>query len=220
MNVYIWKEYNREPWANTLLYLPLNSTDTYTNKSSSWISTTNSWVSFGTYQWVDCWYFAWGEQYIQSWAYSLTDFTVAVWIYPDFSTGAKYIFTKSWALKFHNWAVLTTNSMAQLWVAVSSTSISIIRQVNNIQLSKWALYVGTKSWGTYKLYIFNWDTPVVISSSQYDATSSSWNMYIWKATTSWYSWQWWMSKFIEESVAWSEQDIIDYYNWTKSTYWL
>ena len=42
------------PNENTVLYLPLDSTNTYQDKSLTPHTTSNNWTQFGTYWWVDC----------------------------------------------------------------------------------------------------------------------------------------------------------------------
>lgn len=215
-----WGGWGWQPGANTLLYLPLNSTDTYTDQSWNNISTTNTNVTFWTYQGVDCWQFNQAHIQVNTMFAQPIDQTILCWCYNtwvedsgrdgkiyDARDGSNYIilnYNVEWGRGYSG--VYNGNSFSNNWnyqnqwilVALVCTSNSLTRYVKN---------------GTYDL-----NQSITISKSQFTPTYINvWN--------EWDNWVWryfigWLSELIVESKARTAQEIADYYNSTKANYWI
>lgn len=205
------------PWSNTLLYLPL-TTDA-SNKASSWITTTNNWVTFTRVWAINCAYFNWTSNYIKSSNYSFQNWTTVAWIYvTPWDEQFYYLYNKAWSLAWHD-SFYSKNSLSiSYWHAASATSMSAMRW--RCDTWKWVLYVWKKSWSNYTAMVYNSDTPTYITGGnpKYDATSSSWAMYIWCTEFVDTFWKWYISEFIEETKVRTDEEITSYFNSTKWDY--
>ena len=219
-NAYIGEyEYDYEPNANTLLYLPF--TEDTQNKASSWITTTNSWVTITTFGWVDCASFNWSSTYLSTSSFSIWDNTTIIWVYnnrPESDTDAQYLFKQN--NTFYCWFIgylLSTNkNWTRYWVRTSDwyAAMGCAGWIN-----KWIMYAWVKDGTKYTVYAFDWTTENKNETTNATDTGT-WITYIWKPTWSSYYFNWYMSRFIVENKAWSEQEILEYGNSTKSKYWL
>lgn len=209
-----------QPWANTLLYMPLNSTDTYTDKSWNSRTTTNTNVSFWTYQWVNCWYFNWTSAHIQITPFTFSsELSLLIWLYPVWYTSwydgkifdarrSSYAFTSRYGL----FGETTWISWYINWTQTFVTDVS----------NKRVLFAMTSENGsqTYQVLWDNIDTTTTSSLSFSSFTPlkiNLWNEYD-NGAPRYY--EWWMSECILESKIRTAQEISDYYNLTKWKYWL
>jgi len=227
MNVYIWTSgelknaYIGEvwtPWSNTLLYLPLES-DTNDYSQNSYTITQNWAVT----KWDIWYYFNWGYLVTSSFTWPTTYTTMSIWVKPNWTSSLfQAIFSKYyWSLDFpyittnmyipentSNWSFQVTNS-SKIVVAADS-SLSIWNWQNIIWVYDWS-----------KVYFYkNW----VLASS----ASQSWNIYsnntqlsignfLWNLNQPYYGY---ISEAIFESKARTAQEVLNYYNSTKSNYGL
>ena len=229
MNVYVWTNTMKNayigeykgfvPWSNTLLYLPLESD--IIDYSWKGVTVTNNGVSIDNNQaniWV--WYFNW------NWYLSIPKESNILW----------NIFTISWYGKVSGRptysAIFSTVNSSYWWLTVQYewTHLFASTATNNWDLiavgnvftknNVWENYVLVRNitnWELYKNWVKVWS-----------ATSWNWNIVQnWNAShigRNWASSQanitWYLSNFIIESTAWSAEEISDYYNQTKSNYWL
>ena len=91
--------------------------------------------------------------------------------------------------------------------------------ISNPRNSDWHNLVITADWTTYKVY----DKWVLIkseSNSNAVQNYSELQLWWWWNYTSWRSANGYIKDYIVENYAWSEEEITNYYNSTKSTYWL
>ena len=214
-NIQVWPAW-WTPWANTLLYLPLNSTDTYTDKSWNNRGTTNYSVAFWTYQWVNCAYF--NNAHIQVTPFQIpTWLTFLVWFYRtwfntndwkifDARTSPQYIFTINWESWYYTYGYCG-NTIISSWTLVEN---------------KWCLYCMTSTWSsaTLKLLWNNINTTNTSSVSVSAGTPSYiniWNEYNNGANR---YFLWYLSNLILENRVWTSDEITAYYNQTKWNYWL
>jgi len=204
-----------QPWTNTLLYLPLNSTDTYTDQSGNSRSTTNTSVTFWTYQWVDCWYFNGSSAHIQVTPFSLSwTLTFCVWLYNIYS-GANYdckiLDARQW------WNLYINFYAASWWYAIWDWPIS-----NNYTKNQWILFVSTVQNWDRKLYLkWNWlDQNYTWTASFSSFTPTTMNIWNEHDNVASRFFAWWMSNLILENKIWTAQEISDYYNLTKANYWI
>ena len=209
-----------KPWANTLAYYKfdwnLNDSSTnwhnlslYTGSAAYW---TASWwwtyVHFNQNTWANYWTLSW---FNYDWNH-----TISLWLNPQTNFGT------SW-----------NNCLFELR---ESSSYAFVRFCANVAVSYWfspaftqALSVWiwynmiyTRSWNSAKMYINwtlvnSWTAPITWRTNQTirfrlnqigDTNSSSY------ANNAYYS------DVIFESKEWSAQEVSDYYNQTKSNYWL
>lgn len=231
MWVYIYTaEQEWQPWVNTLAYYPLESN----GNDFSWNNnnlTTFNWITFGTLS-------SWKEYAIfngsSSWnsviaktnsiSFSNSAYTASLWIKPEnnwwsypnqyhlFNIGTwqvNFRLITSWYGKYTPATYYNSNQ----WIIYQS-SISPIVDWN------WHHFVVTANLTSISLYIDN----VLIWTQSGSITSYSWNwvitLWVNPDDTTYYGYKWWMSDVIFEKAIWSEQDRTDYYNLTKSNYWL
>ena len=199
------------PWANTVAYYPIE-----TNVNDySWNSKnmTNNGVAFGTYAWVQCWYFDNNSYASRSWSLFTWNptFTVSIWM--------NNISRNWWEVPWSFGSNLSTNSFLY-WIS-DSRKLNIWWYSNDrdtwytINTNTWynVIFAYNPSW--WDVYV-NW-------SKVYTWT---WSPTIWNNTTrisgdqwNWQNWYWYLSKLIFEDRKWTATDVTNYYNATKSTYW-
>lgn len=222
--VYVWTTKVRpawwQPWANTLLYLPLNSTDTYLDKSWNSISTTNNWVTFWTYQWVDCGSFNGSSNRIDCGNITFTNTTtILAWVYRN---------PKSWSQfnRIIDFRSSDTN-VYQYWYSTNSWYIWYYQRSLDILKHNWYTY--TSQWVLTWITVWWWTVHRFIKGNNIDVDNSySWSN-AWFTTTVakvWANinnneyWSWGISELIMEKKTWTMDEIAWYYNQTKSKYWI
>lgn len=219
--IYVWEDVEEwQPWDNTVAYWQFTSDTELTDGSWNWYTLSyGSTPSFWVNAWVDCikpasssWYLyrntmAW----MPKWA---SERTISLWVYTVSSwSNAIYLFSYwSWSSSAGN-AQISINMYNLTLRAFYSSSWYLSKWW--MELGKWYNIVITYDWTTYKLYV-NW----VMSDSIWvalntTAVSSSYQMRLFYTSSAWY-----WSDTIIESVAWSDSDVVEYYNQTKSKYWL
>lgn len=219
-NAYIG-EY-RVPWANTIAYYPLTSTTTTSDMSWNNKNLTNyNNVSFWTYQWVSCASFNGSSQYLGLWAkFTLWNtYTVLSWYWHTASNvGMVYcqwasssLYPAFWAWRaYGSWTKIVMHSGSwwnNTWIVSDNSS-------NNW---KWVLWVFVFNNGTARIYENNTQTV----SGSLSAPWTWWeDFYIWMRRQ-WYNYfSGLISNLIIENKSRTAQEISDYYNLTKSKYWL
>lgn len=209
-----------QPWANTLLYLPLNSTYTNTDQSGKQVSTTNYNVTFWTYQWVDCWTFG------NDTRIAVTPFNI-----PNNVTFAcrcynTWVYQYEWNIfdaRVQGWAQYRNAfwiSSEYYWYYLAITWNCVDTTWDFYKQNQWVLFVSTCENWEQKIYLkgnnvdyyysdtlsFSWLTPDQISIGQ------EWN------NAHQRHFVWWLSNLILEDKIWTAQEISDYYDQTKADY--
>ena len=194
------------PWANTVAYRPLTSSSTVNDLSWNSHTLTNSWsVTFGTYKWVDCAYFN-GNQLTQSFSWSWSIITVSAWWYYEniISASTSNVELLRYWSNFWPWIDRSTNKInCSPW-----TSTNTIPSKN----TSWALLTYTYD-GSWHLKLYMNTTEIWTNNS---ASPWIWANLILCNT----NFKWWLSNVIMEKSCWTSAEISDYYNLTKSNYWL
>ena len=216
-NAYIG-EIQREPWASTIAYFPLetNWTDTVW-----WYSIWQS-GSFTTYGWVKCLYL---NSQRCSWASSFhafsssEDFTINCWVFNSWG-GSYHIYCiwDGWASYFSFIDFYYSGSDRNLqyqspwiypWTFGNSTATS----------ARWHNVAAVRSSWTVKWYIDGVEYSIWVDTSSISSSNSRlslWGLY-WNNNN---KLVWYLSKFIVDWVAWSSTEISRYYNQTKWNYWI
>lgn len=204
-NAYIGEYIPRQPWANTVAYYPLTSITTVNDKSGNNRNLTNyNGVAFGTYAGVDCAAFAWNKMILYN-----SDFP-AIW-YGDCTISC--------------WMYTTSNNqqiVLSYWNADTTGLVIIIRNwyidpnLAPVTLNAWhhIAYV-VESW-YLKMYVDG----VLVYNNPYNVNIGK-SLWIWRKTyMDDMNYLWYINEVIIESIARTAQEIQDYYNNTKSSYWL
>lgn len=222
---YFW----RKPWENTLFYMPLN----WDLLEKSWNQ--NNWTrvwtwEFRTLPWSDKKYaFIKPSSAISIlqypiWTWNPNDFTFVCWWLPNTSSWYLcwfYMWTDTtWKrncliLNYHGW-ISYYQHMNDLYSynAILSSNLATPQ-------SAWQrcliIYTYEKSSQRQTLYINNVQTWTTTSYSL-----NTWNTfkYIWRSLSDTSSSNYWLSEVIFESWIWTQQQREDYFNKTKSKYWI
>lgn len=217
-NAYIGEVWT--PWSNTIAYYPLTSSTTTTDQKWTY-NLTNAWnVVFWTYQWVSCAYFNWtttSQLYNTSLSFAARPTqTVLVWMYISWTSTSVYqtiyhtwITSKTGKLGswFKYWTWLCIGSWYWWYESIKSWNIN----------GSWHLLVNVTNWTSSTQYL-DWALYQSLTNSLSD--TQTW-LYIWWAQqSSSERLSWYESEFIVESKVRTAQEILDYYNKTKSNYWL
>lgn len=216
-NIYIG-EYGWKPWVNTVAYYPL--TDNFNDESWNWYNLTNSWWSITTYGWVKCAYYS-GSTSVYS-----QNTSVPVWATRTINCRCYLPASESVDIP-----VVWTGSWVSYWYRVLalwywSNGVPSLSDYDVLWVSWW----GSKIWQWVNLvWIINWwdmslyaNWVLVASQSRGSAQQNSTVIKIaWRYGWGWSQYfKWYVNEVIVESKARTAQEISDYYNQTKSNYWL
>ena len=216
------------PWANTIAYYPLTITSTVNDMKGSWTAynlTNNGYVSFWTYDWVDCAFFnRTTSQSWSNWLLRTTDSiiqstcTISLWMkkgsnslmlhYPRIiwtptDNQLLNIRRDSYYSQWQDWSIISSFSRDDVLADSSEVWRNVIILINNWTIS---YYVNNELKYTYSgsVTINNWIT----------LWSPQWR------TQTWDTYYWYLSEVIIENKIRSDQERSSYYNNTKSNYWL
>ena len=215
---------------DTLLYLPLNTTDTYTDKSWHNVMFVNSWTTFWTYQWVNCAYFNWN-----SYIYSSNEFTIpetwtaCVRCYVQSTNGTMAIYwsTDTRSAVNQTFYVRTSSNQISYNFFVTTTGSSAVSVWIGSFVWKWIMICRAWDWNRLDCYAYNNWTKYTwykepTSSQGYISKNETVNLTLWiEPYTSWgyNNFNWYMSEFWIKKTKMTSAEIDSYYNSTKSKYW-
>ena len=227
----IYKKIWRDWWSpneHTMAYYPLNSsTTTYDVKTSGTLyNLTNYWISFWTYQWVDCAQFSPNTSssytriwlYNNSWAQIINNswFTWACWLYHYWFVRDNPRLCDSYAWN-PSWILLKTSA---------GTIVAWTPSENNwYPFDSWAWHLRSMTWSFsqwhFKLYK---DWELVKDWTWTPCTIWTWLDIWWTSSAStvryWSDqYNWLMSERLLEDIIWNDYKEKDYYYQTKSRYW-
>lgn len=204
---------DRVPDSNIMLYLPLE--DDIAEKT--WRSSiTNYWVTLTTLNWIKCWYLNWSSR-IESnlHQYNNINHTLGVWV--NLTSWEWWVISANpcW---IYNWDTLSVASDS--W-----TTASYISWVS------WATWSIKKTWLNFKNswhhIMFSWGVLYVDWQSVWSGSGSyAWNQIytIWGHTTnsscSRAFMKWYIREVLIGKTARTAQEVLKYYNYTKSKLWL
>ena len=208
-----WRHVN----ANTLLYLPFDTTNTKNDMSNNH-RTTTQWgsVVYGTYQGVNCWNFE-GQWYVQ----------VATWNIPSQYTiivranNTQWYY--SWDWKMIDFRISWWNETI-IWFSTNWRWSSKLWQFNNSTQNKWFMFALKCNWwsGTCRM-LWQWVDLTIswswLINNQTPAAFNFWNEYNNASWTPRY-FKGLISQAIMEQWLRTDADIIKHYNKLKNKYWI
>ena len=217
------------PWVNTVAYYPLTSASTINDMSGNGQDFNNFNVSFWTQFGVDCAYVSWvpdsvhtvskylygNISWLPTWNGSRT---FSFWLYNDnanTSTNCDDMYIFQWVANTNRMVFITCWWIDNPWYLFISqwwwewTFGSPIRQ-------QWCYNVITYNGSQFEWYVnwtsrWTWSHNINTGSNKISIFGATENQY-------WNGFNWAMSRLILENTAWSAQDVLDYYNSTKSLY--
>lgn len=209
-------EWKWKPWSNTIAYYKLE-TDT---KDYSWNNRdlTNSWVTFVSSIWwatIPVWYFNWSSRAYINWATQLnTWYTISLW--QKWNTGA-FIFDLRNNNEYWQWVMMIHESWYfKLRQQKASNAEEEYSRTDDNNRNHWVLTWTGSVWTIY----FNW-TQVKQATINNSINTSNSNLSLWsRYSGNTNNWTWYISNFIVESSVWSAQEVLNYYNKSKSKYWI
>lgn len=218
---HVWPESGGwQPSSDTLAYYPLTSVSTINDQSWNNKNLTKWTVTFWNYKWVDCAYFSWSSSWLrcQSFYSNKRAQTISAWFY--------------WIANWHTWnwnydeiLIWWNNS----WIYVDRYGSPYNRLVpqystgrkNLTSDSWWNHIVMTYDWNTTWNAFFNWQSLWQLTNMSIPEWT---NLSIWtnqsQFNNEYKKWIWWISQVIIEWKVWADTEILNYYNQTKSNYWL
>jgi hypothetical protein len=202
------------PWSNTLLYLPM--TDDLLDHSWKSVTVTNNGVSISSWTWYfnGSWYLSIPTADNILWNVFTISWYWKVSARPTYSAIFATRNSTSWWLTVqYEWTHLFASTATNNWDLIA---VGNIFTKNNV----WENYVLVRkvtNWELYKNWVKVW-------------TATSWNWNIIQSWSASFIWRngadsatnitWYIGQFIIENRAWTAQEVSDYYNQTKSNYWL
>lgn len=221
----------RVPWTNTVAYYPFTSTST--NIDQSWNGhtlTTFTWITFETIaSWLSVARFSWSSSWnsckVQSWDFTMNNrWTLSIWANPEHNGWGypdKYILFRAsknpnveptiWMHTARSGVYTARNRWNWVWVEYYSTVLPIVDW-------NWHHFLVTASWTSLSLYIdwiFVWDNTTTVPSM-----TDTGRIFIGSNDDNYYWYKWLLSEAIFEDRVRAIQEVVDYYNNSKSNYWL
>ena len=229
--IYIWQTQVRpsgwwwHPWANTVAYYPLDSTNTVNDLSwnNYTLTTSHTNPTFWTYQWVDCASFNGSNTELKTvsvnpWTY-WSSFTVSCWVYGtatwDRVPICNVYYNSTWLnrqIRAHSsWSSIfefngTSWTNTSFWISANAQAwhnLLFTANGNNITTYVDGAQVAT---GTNTKWNNNWTFTIWCGWDEADG-------YFW-----WFNW--WLSNVIVENKVWTVDEVSEYYNQTKANYWI
>ena len=230
MWVYIWND-TWLPWSNTVAYYPLEKDGndySWNWHNLTWNSAPTYTTSWGTKQVANLWGNKIGV--IANLSGTYTNYTFNVWCKPTNTNTWQEIFDNSVYSENTNNVYFSFNSSESSYVDFfyqyrpngwSNTYQKVYWPTNRAANNRYNVVVtSTASW--IKIYV-NW-TQVASNSTTWTMVLVSWSNSI---GARYNSWQWnvnyfsgYLSEFIMEDKTWTAEEISNYYNTTKSQYWI
>lgn len=196
-NIYIWEYVEpRTPWVNTVAYYKLESD---VNDTMGTYNLTNSWITFGSLWGVVCANFNGSSSYA-SWnfySFGTNELTCSAWGYPNSNIQGV------WYCLGNSTLVLSSINWFVDWTSAPTPA------------NQWTNIVFTIGWGKLKIYS-NW----VLYLDTNFSNNVNWTLRLWRNQNAVAPLNWGLSEIIFEKVAWTAQEVTDYYNLTKWDYWL
>ena len=206
----------RNPWANTIAYYPLEND--VNDHSWNWYNLTPTNITYTTLSsWLKVATFNWSSSKATTSSFSTYswNFTTSMWFYWNNITSQLAVMRCN-AASDSSWKIRDIHIGAPNRIRAIMNWGSVETGTNAFTNNTWHHMVVTKEWSTWKLYINN-----SLKSTATVSYNTNTNMALWyRQFGNDRYWKWYISKFILENKVRTSQEISDYYNLTKSKYWL
>lgn len=205
------------PWENTLLYMPFS--EDILDHSWNNVTFTTYWTAPVIQDWVSVWDWT-GFLYTSPLTPASHVFTAQCWVNIAITTGVWWLSDDSHS-PYKWWNSKPSNNKWRIEIPETSTSVYSTTTLSEM-LDNW--YLVTLVWNNNYAYLYiNWELEI---SSAGGFTSWTYAFSIGKnifknddiAISSIFQWK--MSELIFEDKAWTSQEISNYFNSTKSLYWI
>lgn len=214
---YTWWWWGWQPWANTIVYFPL---DTDLNDYSwNYTLTANNLATINTVDGVSCLDCSANRSFanctistLPQWTQARTNmFRVrwnALWQYPAYAYWTSQ-HSKADVLWHNNASSPASPSWSQYWWSMETNE--------TITTGQWYHIAITIDGSTEQKIYQNW----VLKNTKHLTVNTNWTtLYLWHCTWDGTYINWYLSKFIIEDRIRTAQEIEDYYNQTKANYWI
>ena len=196
------------PWANTLFYIPFKSDSL--DHSGNWVTTSGG----GTITYLNPWASLTNKMTV-NYTQNPSSFTVSVWCKTPNTSWEKTIIQQAYIVPYSfNWwdLIFKDNGIRVEFLKYPEAQVRQ-QAVSSVWVTNWHLVtLVVDNWTTWYLYI---DGKLRISHSVSGYSPYQIAFELGKASTTTY-----LSEVILENKTWTAQEISDYYNQTKSNYWL
>ena len=144
-----------QPWVNTLAYYPLDSINTVNDLSWNNHTLTNNWITFWTYNWVDCAYNAGSNYMTCDLGSKISDgsYTLNVWAYKNWGVREIYV------MMFWVWTTYSATCMQRgsSWIINYACWFDDISTISTYPTWAWTNIVFTYNKDTRAKHIYvNW----------------------------------------------------------------
>ena len=215
----ITTDFWRKPWVNTMWYRTLvwNANDSSWN-NRNWTAT---WVSFWTYDWVDCAYFSWSysSQIRIPWMWSFSALTMVIWAKTTYSLPAvSVLFMLSPSSNNKNFAIQWNSSKFILSRRNWSSAYDINDWTANDGVRHCIIATYDSSWADlYVDWVHIWHD----SRSSQVQSDTNYSSIWWHASnsSSQFTYRWYLSTAIVENKKRTEAEWLAYYNKVKTQFW-
>lgn len=242
-NAYIGEYWEYKPTSNTIAYRPLTSITTNTNQKSGWTDLSTSWaVSYWVNHWVDCVTIS-DNSYLYgniSWlSWWVDNRTYSLWIYNENLTppsNASEIYIWQWSNTSNNRCIYVLSWKDFWWWTAwdvyrlcywSSRTYNLSNAILRWQWHHLVMTIYNYNYNWLISIFVNWTKILnnynLASSYSYDLNATNYLWLWWLAIsspTNYLAFLWCFSDVILENWVRADADVLDYYNKTKSKYWI
>ncbi len=219
----VYKSFNQwwQPWANTILYYSFNNWNLNddSGNGNNW-----TWVN-GTWSFIDVSSGNKAADMDNTYAISIPvkvptwDFTYSIYMYMEWNVNKTYQ-ALLWVATWNSNAIhyqYSTDAWAWLWILVSLFEAQSYATWSLLSTQVWHHICLTRSWDDWAIYI-DWVSARTFTKAWTPSQTDTW--YVWKAYTDNRYFDGYLDEVILEDKARTAQEVADYYNITKSNYWL
>lgn len=203
----------REPWSNTLLYMPLDSDLRDLSSYNRTASITNGTISYHTVWGVECAHPTFtGRINIPMTDFNNLAYTESIWVYAIWNTTWKYIFGN----KNSSWSYIDVTFVTDNSGGNKRANYFGGDHISNTVYTtwEWKLITVTRSWSTVKMY----QNGVQFYTYSYSNAYAFASIDLFSRSDYGQQRPWYAADFIVEKVCWTDDEVLNYYNSTKDKY--
>lgn len=218
--VYIWTITPEawEPWSNTMSYFPFNSQYQFSDTTWNFTPSATSNISITTLNWIECAYnsningYATFSKNFSTWGNA---HTWSCWVYRTSNSPERQVIASTWQWSWTNAKVMWFHYQNLFFWGWSNDTYDTVEWPLNQRFN----FIWTYDWTTSKCY-YN-GTLVKTKTQTYTASSNNYASLFDQRIqgTGWGQWfLWYIKDLVMENVAWSDNDVTDYYNRSRYNY--